>query len=93
MLGAEKQPGKNVAPAAHADDGDVGRRLHQIGGIDDVILQVGELADVAIVPGDDRGGVRIDIEDGSGLFWSLGVWAKPQPNGAVLPSAVTLMRE
>ena len=48
-LGAEKQPGKNVAAAAHADNRDVGHRLHQIGGVDDVVLQVSELAEVAIV--------------------------------------------
>src|SRR5580692_2090910 len=62
MFGAEKQPGKNVATTADADDRDVGGRLHQIGGIDDVVLQVGELADIAIVPGDDRGRVRVDVE-------------------------------
>src|ERR1700683_445112 len=62
MLRAEKQPGENVTTAAHADDGDVGRRLHQVGGIDDVVLQVGELADVAVVPGDDGGGIRVDVE-------------------------------
>src|ERR1700733_2191290 len=61
-LRAEKQPGENVTTAAHADDSDVGRRLHQIGGIDDVVLQVGELADVAIVPGDDGGRIGVDIE-------------------------------
>src|SRR5665647_1620091 len=53
--GAEKQPGKHVAAAADADDGDVGRRLYQVGGIDDVVLQVGELAWIATVPGDDGG--------------------------------------
>ena len=60
--GAEKQPGKNVTAAADSDDRDVGRRLHQIGGIDDVVLQVGELADIAVVAGDDGGRIRIDIE-------------------------------
>ena len=39
-LGAEQQPGQNVAAAADADDGDVGRRLHQIGGVDDVVLEI-----------------------------------------------------
>src|SRR5258708_14870436 len=60
--GAEKQPGKNVTAAAHADDRDVRRRLHQVGRIDDVVLQIGELADIAIVTGDDRGGIRVNIE-------------------------------
>ena len=63
VLGAEKQPGKNVAAAADADDCDVGRRLHQIGGVDDVVLQVGELAEVAIVPRDDGSRSGIDIEN------------------------------
>src|SRR5450759_1026077 len=62
LLGAEKEAGKNVTTAAHANDSDVGRRLHQVGGIDDVVLQIGELADIAIVPGDDRGRIRVDIE-------------------------------
>src|ERR1019366_4063491 len=62
VLGAEKQPGKNVTTAAHAHDGDVGRRLHQVGGIDDVVLQVGQLADIAIGPGDDRARIRVDVE-------------------------------
>ena len=43
-------------------DSDVGRRLHVIGCIDDVILQVGELSDVAIIPGDDRACIGIDVE-------------------------------
>src|SRR4030081_972231 len=51
--GAEVEPGKNVTATADADNGDVGRRLHQIGGVDDIVLQVGELADIAIVPGND----------------------------------------
>src|ERR1035438_10406239 len=62
VLGAEKQPGKNVTTAAHSDDRDVGRRLHQVGGIDDVVLQVGELAYIAMVAGDDRGRLCINIE-------------------------------
>src|SRR5271169_6999828 len=63
VLGAEKEPGKNVATATHADNRDVGHWLHQIGGIDDVVLQVSELADIAIEPRDDRVRTRIDIED------------------------------
>src|SRR5882724_10686179 len=63
VLGAENEPGKNVTTAAHANNRDVGRGLHQVGGIDDVVLQVGELADVTIVPGDDRVRTRVDIED------------------------------
>ena len=51
VLGAEKERGKNVTTAAHANDGDVVWRLHQVGGIDDVVLQVGELADIAVVAG------------------------------------------
>ena len=39
-FGAEQQRGKNIAAAADADHGDIGRRLHQIGGVDDVVLQV-----------------------------------------------------
>src|SRR5712691_12448688 len=62
VLGAEKEPGKNVTTTAHANDSDVGRRLHQVGSIDDVVLQIGELADIAIVSGDDRGRIRVDIE-------------------------------
>ena len=92
VLGAEKQSGKNVATAADANDGDVGRRLHQIGGIDDVVLQVGQLAEIAIVPGDDRAASA----SMSRWFWSIfvsGVRARPQPNGVVSPSAVTRTRE
>src|ERR1700720_3421598 len=63
VLGAENEPGKNVTTAAHANDRDVGSRLHQIGGIDHVVLQISELADVTIVPGDDRVRPRVDIED------------------------------
>ena len=40
-LGAEIERRKNVTTAAHANDSDVGRRLHQVGSIDDVVLQVG----------------------------------------------------
>src|SRR6202023_157011 len=39
-FGAEQQRGEDVAAAADADHGNVGRRLHQIGGVDDVVLQV-----------------------------------------------------
>jgi hypothetical protein len=59
--GAEVQPRKNIAAASHAYNCNVGRRLNQIGGIDDVVLQVGMLADIAVKPRDDGGGVRIDI--------------------------------
>src|SRR5260370_12893271 len=62
VLGAEKQPGKNVATTADAYDSDVGRLLHQIGGIDDVVLQVGELAEIAFVPGNDGCRIGVDIE-------------------------------
>src|SRR5882724_3960893 len=62
MAGTEKQPRKNVPATAHADDSDIGRRLHQVGGIDDVVLQIGQLADIAIVPGDGRGRICVDIE-------------------------------
>ncbi len=62
MLGAEQQRGKNVPAAAHADDGDVGRRLHQIGAVDDVVLQIGELADIAVVTGDDGRRIGVDVE-------------------------------
>src|SRR5437868_874209 len=61
-LGAEIEPGKNVTAAADADNGDIGRRLYQIGGVDDVVLQVGELADIAIVPGNDGRRIGVDIE-------------------------------
>src|ERR1700727_2463281 len=61
VFGAEKQSGKNVATAADANHGDVGGRVHQVGGIDDVVLQVRELADIAIVSRDDRGRIRIDV--------------------------------
>src|ERR1700716_1380539 len=62
VLGTEKQPGKNVTTAPHAYDRDVGRRLHQIGGIDDVVLQVRQFADITIETGDDGGRIRVDIE-------------------------------
>src|SRR5260370_1004137 len=62
VLGAEKQRGKDVATTADAYDSDVSRRLHQIGGIDDVVLEVGELAKIAIVPGNDGCRIRVDIE-------------------------------
>src|SRR5207302_11122024 len=52
--GAEKQTRQDVTTSAHANDSDVGRRLHEVGCIDDIIFQVGELSDVAIIPGDDR---------------------------------------
>src|SRR5260221_10595916 len=61
-LGTEIKRGKNITTASHADDGDFGRRLHQIGGIDDVVLQVGQFADITVVTGDDRGRIRVDIE-------------------------------
>ena len=61
-FGTEIKRGKNITTAPHADDGDFGRRLHQIGGIDDVVLQVRQLADITIVTGDDRGRIRVDIE-------------------------------
>ena len=35
----EKDGRKNVATATHANDGDVDRCLHEIGGIDDVVFQ------------------------------------------------------
>ena len=60
--GAEEQTGKDVTTAAHANDSDVGRRLHEVGCIDDIIFQVGELSDVAIIPGDDRACIGIDVE-------------------------------
>src|SRR3978361_913456 len=62
VLGAEKQSGKNIAATTDANHRDVGGRLHQVGGVDDVVLQIGQLADIAIIPGDDRGGIRIDVE-------------------------------
>src|SRR3569832_158075 len=62
VLGAEIKPRKNVAPSADANDSDVDRRLHRVGSVDDVIPQVRELADIAIVPGNNRACIRIDIE-------------------------------
>src|SRR5712671_7546432 len=61
-LGTEIKRGKNITTAPHADDGDFGRRLHQIGGIDDVVLQVRQFADITIETGDDGGRIRVDIE-------------------------------
>src|SRR3982074_1867919 len=61
-LGAEIKRGKDITTAPHADDGDFGRGLHQIGGIDDVVLQVRQFADITIVTGDDRGRIGVDIE-------------------------------
>ena len=61
-LGAEQQRGKDVPAAADADDGDVGRRLHQIGGVDDVVLQIGQLAEIAIEPGDRPSRIGVDVE-------------------------------
>src|SRR5882757_5870338 len=61
-LGTEIKRGKNITTAPHADDGDFGRRLHQIGGIDDVVLQVRQFADITIVTRDDRRRIRVDIE-------------------------------
>src|SRR5438552_16049965 len=54
VSGAEIEPGENVTTASYTHDGHVGERLHQVGGIDDVVLHVGKLAEIAIVPGDDR---------------------------------------
>src|SRR4051812_49490740 len=62
VLGAEVEAGENVTSAAHTHDGDVGERLHQVGGIDDVIPQVGQLAEIAIAPGDDCARIRVDVE-------------------------------
>ena len=62
LLGAEQQRGQNVPAAADADDGNVGRRLHQIGAVDDVVLQIAELAEVAIEAGDDGRGIGVDVE-------------------------------
>src|SRR5882762_7476612 len=61
--GAEIQPGKNIPTAAYANDGDVSWRLHQVGGIDHVVLQVRQLADIAVVPGNDRACISVDIEE------------------------------
>src|SRR5690348_9813064 len=61
--GAEKQAGENVTAATDADDGDVGRRLHQIGAVDHVVPEVGELAEVAVEFGDNRPRIRIDVEE------------------------------
>ena len=92
VLGAEKQAGEDVATATDADDGDVGRRLHQIGGIDDVVLQVGQLAEIAVVPGDDRAGIRIDVEVVLLDFGLRRVGEAPAERNAVL-RAVTRTRE
>src|SRR5580693_8314250 len=82
-LGSEIQRGKNVTTAADADDSDVARRLHQVGGIDDVVLQVGELADIAIVPGDDRGRVRVDVETVLVYFHRRRMGKAPADRGAL----------
>ena len=92
FLRAEKKPGENVTAAADADDGDVGGRLHQIGGIDDVVLQVGELA----MSPSCR--VMTVAASASMSRWSCSIFvsgarANPQPNGTVSPSALTLTRE
>src|SRR6185437_3389853 len=60
--GAEHQRGQNVTAAADADHGDVGRLLHQIGRVDDVVLQISELAEIAVEPGDRRSRIGIDVE-------------------------------
>src|SRR3984893_5254401 len=83
MAGSEIQRGKNVTTAADADDSDVARRLHQVGGVDDVVLQVGELADIAVVPGDDRGGVCVDIEVVLVYLDPGGVGEAPTERGAL----------
>src|ERR1700678_376741 len=83
MFGAENQPGKNVATTADADNRDVGGRLHQIGGIDDVVLQVGELADIAVVAGDDRGRVRVDVETVLVYFHRRRMGKAPADGGAL----------
>src|SRR5437762_2714076 len=62
LLGAENQARKDVAAATDANDRDVGGGLYEVGGIDDVIFQVAEFADVAIVPGDDRPCIGIDVD-------------------------------
>ena len=90
--GAEKQPGKHVAAAAHADDGDVGRRLHQVGGIDDVVLQVGQLAEIAVVAGDHGGRIGVDVEAVL-LDLHLGLVGEAPAGRSASPSAVTLTRE
>ena len=92
LLGAEKHRGKDVAAAAHADHRDVGRRLHQIGGIDDVVLQVGQLAEIAIVPGDDRSRIRVDVEIVLFDFRLRRAGEAPAERRAS-PNAVTLTRE
>src|SRR6185312_16856186 len=83
MFGAEKQSGKNVTTTADADHGDIGGRLHQVGGVDDVVLQVGELADIAIVPGDDRGRIRVDVEAILVYLHRLRVRVAPTQRGAL----------
>ena len=42
-LGTEIKRGKNITTTSHADDGYFGWRLHQICGIDDVVLRYDSL--------------------------------------------------
>ena len=63
MLGTEKEGRKNVSTAAHANDGDVGWCLHQVCGIDDVVFQIGELADIAGQPGYWRARACVHVEE------------------------------
>src|SRR4051812_43021624 len=70
-LGAEKQAGENVTAATNADDGNVGRRLHQIGAVDHVIPEVGELAEITVELGDNRPRIRIDVEE---ALFNSGLW-------------------
>src|SRR5882724_7213426 len=70
-LGAEIEARKNVTTAAHAHDSDVRRRLHQVCGIDHVVLEVGELADVTVIFGDRRSRIGVDIEV---MLLYFGIW-------------------
>ena len=86
-LAPKYSAGKNVAAAAHANDRDVAGRLHQIGGVDDVVLQVGELGDIAIIPGDHRAGARVDVEKVLVDFHLRRVGEAPaERNGVAAPS-------
>src|SRR5271169_6063763 len=54
VLSPEKESRKNVPTAAHAYDRDICGGLHQIRRVDDVVFQIRQLADIAILPGDHR---------------------------------------
>ena len=61
-LRPEIKGGQDIPAAADADDGHIRGRLHEIGRVDDVLAEIGELAEVAVHPGDDGRRIGVDVE-------------------------------